>query len=287
MNIETINAWGKGTLFRYGMVETMINIIIIYVCAIFVNHLLKRWILRRYKENTKFILRMKTIFVYAIATYGASSLFLPFEKVSNALLASGGVVAVVLGLAAQDTVGNFVNGMMITVFKPFKIGDTIKLDDGQITGTVVDISLRHTVIRTYENTTIVVVNSAISKATLENISSLDGKKANFLFLDIDYDSDLELAMKIIEEEVLAHPSFIDGRSEAEKKKNVPKVITRLVSFEDSSMRLRTTIYSKDHASGFAMLSDLRISLKKRFDAEGISFPYPHRTITYKEGPNQS
>lgn len=282
MDLTAINNLGKGTFMKYGLIETMINLLIIYVCAFIINRFLRKWIHHYHKENTKFILRVKTIFVYTIATYGAASLFIPFEKVGNALLASGGVVAIVIGLAAQDAVGNFVNGIMITVFKPFKIGDTIKINDGQYIGTVVDISLRHTVIQTYENTTVIVVNSEISKATLENISSLEGKKVNFLYLDIDYTSDIDKAMKIIEEEVIKHPDFIDGRSEEEKKTNQPVVVTRLTAFAESSIQLRTTIYSKDNKSGFAMLSDLRIALKKRFDQEGIEFPYPHRTITYKE-----
>ncbi len=59
------------------------------------------------------------------------------------------------------------------------------------------------------------------------------------------------------------------------------MITRLTEFKDSSMHLRTTIYSKDNAEGFAMLSDLRIAIKHRFDKEGIVIPYPHRTIEIK------
>ena len=169
------------------------------------------------------------------------------------------------------------------MFKPFKIGDIIKFHDGNFIGTVKDISLRHTVIQTLENTNLIIPNSQINKAILENISRTgEVYKANFLTIGISYESDLDLAMKIIEEEVCKHKNFVDGRTEEQKQNNVPIVTTRLTSFGDSSMNLKTTVYSLDHGSGVSMLSDLRISIKKRFDKEGIEIPYPHRTITYKK-----
>ena len=79
-----------------------------------------------------------------------------FSDITKILAASTGIVTLALGLAAQDAVGNFVNGMMIAMFKPFKIGDLIRIDSENIIGTVVDISLRHTIIQTYENTRVII-----------------------------------------------------------------------------------------------------------------------------------
>ena len=204
--------------------------------------------------------------------------FTAFSDIIKALAASTGIITLALGLAAQDAVGNFVNGVMIATFKPFKIGDLIKISDYQLTGYVVDIALRHTIIKTVENTEIIIPNSVMNKAILENVSSVNNQKANFLELDISYESDIDLAMKIIQEEVMAHPNYLDNRSAADIANHVPPVVTRLVEFRDSSMHLKTTIYSKDNAEGYAMLSDLRIAIKRRFDKEGIVIPYPHQTI---------
>ncbi|MDE6195739.1 MAG: mechanosensitive ion channel, partial [Erysipelotrichaceae bacterium] len=114
------------------------------------------------------------------------------------------------------------------------------------------------------------------------VSSVESHKANFLYIGISYESDLNKAMKIMEEEIIAHPNFLDIRSkEEQEQKQVPAVIIRLIDFAESSMQLRATVYSKNNAEGFAMLSDLRISIKKRFDKENIEIPYPHCTITYK------
>ncbi len=252
-----------------------IDIVIILILSWILSHIAKNIILRRCKENTAFALRIKNIVIYTIAGIGILSQFHAFNSIMSTLLASGGIVAIVLGLAAQETMGNFISGMMITAFKPFKIGDTIRLNNGEYMGTIADISIRHTVILTFENTRIVIPNSVINSATLENLS-VDTFKTNFLNTYISYESDLKKAMSIIEEEVQKHKDYMTPTKEPQP------VITRLLDFEDSGLHLKTTVYSKDFPTGVAMLSDLRISIKKRFDAEGIDIPYPHCVIIQKK-----
>jgi len=276
---DVINQSG---FLKYDLIQTAINVILILIIAFVANRLLKKYILKYNKKNQRFLLRMKSITVYAFTLYGLFNQFTAFTDIIRALAASTGVITLALGLAAQDAVGNFVNGMMIATFHPFKIGDLIKVTDYNITGYVVDISLRHTIIKTFENTEIIIPNSIMNKAILENVSSVDNRKANFLELDISYESDIDLAMQIIAEEVMAHPAFKDTRTASEIARGIPAVTTRLVDFLDSSMHLKTTIYSTDNAEGYAMLSDLRISIKRRFDKEGIEIPYPHRTIEIKK-----
>ena len=78
----------------------------------------------------------------------------------------------------------------------FKIGDLVKVNQGEYEGYVVDISLRDTVIQTYENTKVIIPNSVMNKAVLENVSLNDNTKGNFLELDISYESDMDKAMRL-------------------------------------------------------------------------------------------
>lgn len=283
----SINTWATGTYLEYSLLATIIFIIVIFISAKIIYALIRKGFNRHYKgANVKVILRLFKILIYVIAGYSIFNLFIPFQGLLTTVAAFGGVITVVVGFAAQEAAGNFVNGMMITIFKPFKIGDLIKVNNGELVGTVTDISIRHTVIKTYENTKIVVPNSVMDKAILENVTAVGDQKANFLELEISYESDLDNAMKIIEQEVMRHENFMDIRSEEEKKKKVPAIITRLVAFNESGMQLKTTVYSKNNAQGFAMLSDLRIAIKKRFDEAGIDIPYPHRTLIMKEDAKQ-
>lgn len=270
------------TYFKNGLasiVNMFLICILLYVLSLFLTKLIRKY----FSDNSLLILRIKNIILTSFAVYSCLLEIRAFEDLAKTVLASSGVLAVVIGFAAQETLAEFVSGILIMVFKPFQIGDIIKMNDGTITGTVKDISLRHTIIQTLENTNLIIPNSSINKAILENISRTgESCKANFLKIGISYDSDLEKAMKIIEEEILKHPDYTDGRTKEQIENKVPEVITRLVNFGDSSIDLKTTVYSKDHSTGVAMLSDLRISIKKRFDAEGIEIPYPNRTITIKK-----
>ena len=75
---------------------------------------------------------------------------------------------------------------------------------------------------------------------------------------------------------------MDNRTKEEKKNNVPAVLARLIGFGDSSINLRTYVWSKDPAKSFDLHTDLNRIVKKRFDEEGIEIPFPYRTIVYKK-----
>ena len=280
--LKTINELGKGTWLKYGLIETIVNMLMFLLIAYFLRRLCTRYIQKHVKVNAKFVNRIVKITLYTIAIYACLSLLTPFNDVLGKVWGSAGIIAVVLGFAAQESMGNFVNGILITTFKPFKIGDLVKVNNGEYEGYVVDISLRDTVIQTYENTKVIIPNSTMNKAVLENVSLNNNAKANFLTLDISYESDIDRAMEIIREEIKKHPDYQDGRSEHDKANHTEEVVIRLTSFNDSSITLRATVYSQSNAQGFAMLCDLRLAIKKRFDKEGIDFPYPHRTVTFKE-----
>lgn len=279
--IDSINAFGREDFFTYGLFNSILMILLFLGIAYILRRIIQRYVKRKQFSNEAFIMRMVRIVIYTLASYACLSLFKPFDSILGKLWGSAGILAVVFGLAAQESLGNMVNGILISTFKPFHIGDLVKVDNGEYEGYVVDISLRHTVIQTYENTRIIIPNSVMNKAVLENIS-LSSSNANFLFLQISYESDLDKAMQIIREEAEKHPHYMDIRNAEEIAADMPDIVIRVIDFMDSGIQLRATIPSRSKAEGFAMLSDLRISIKKRFDAEGIEFPYPHRTIVYKK-----
>lgn len=264
-----------------GFISFIFSIIVILMIAMLLSRILKNVIIHRASRKPKFALRIKNIIIYSFASYAILMQIIPLQRIGTTLLASSGVVAVVLGLAAQEALGNLINGMMISVFKPFRIGDLIKMNNGQLMGTVEDISLRHTVIKTFENTKVMVPNSEMNKATLENVTDNGNQKASFMEVVISYDADVQQAMQIIENACVSHPSFIDIRTPQEVKDKVPKVITRLVDFKEHGICLKTTIYSKDNATGFVMLCDIRLAIKETFDKQGIAFAQPSRIVSIK------
>ena len=280
--IEQLNQWGKDSVLQYGLTDTIIIILLILITAMVISRILTRLMKKRNFRNLPIWLKVKKYMIITITIYGILTLFIPAKTILDPLLASGGIVAVVVGLAAQETVGNLISGFMIVTFRPFHIGDLIRVNNGEYVGTVVEITIRHTIIETFENTRVIIPNSQMNTSVLENISDIGTAKADFLYVSVSYDTDLEQAIRVLQETVAAHPDYVDPRSEEEKQQGADQVVVRVTDFKDSGIELRATIYSNDNGTCFTMLSDLRIAVKKRFDQEGIEMPYPKQDLYIKE-----
>lgn len=173
---------------------------------------------------------------------------------------------------------------LLSFLKPFRVGDVTEIQ-GNL-GKIEDITLRHTVIRNFQNRRVIIPNSVISNETIINSSITEAKICNFFEIGISYDSDVDVAMKIINEEATNHPNTIDNRSEEDKIEGKPIVVVRLVSFGDSSVNIRAYIWTEDNATGWILNCDINKSIKERFAKEGIEIPYPHRTIVYKNNTEE-
>lgn len=273
-----INKFVQGTFLKYSLIETIILSIIFFFIAYILKKIFSKWL----KNNNPFAFRVSKVIINGIAIYTCLSLIIPFQDVLSKIWSSAGILAIVIGLIAQEASSNFVNGLFINFFKPFQVGDLIRINQGQYVGYVVDISLRDTTIETSEKTRIIIPNSVINKEVLENVNQEDQIKNNFLTLQISYESDIDKAIAIIQEEVRKHPLFVNPCDYNLESIDVPVVVT---SFEDSGINLRASVYSKSQSEGFKILCDLRLTLKHRFDEANINFPYPTRTIIMKKEEN--
>lgn len=196
-------------------------------------------------------------------------------------LGGAGVLALVAGLASQEIFANIISGIFIISFKPFRINDVIKIS-GEMMGTVTDITLRHTVIKDFENKVIVVPNNVINKEKLINFDVGDRRICQWIEIGISYDSDVDLALKILQEKCEAHPNTIDIRTEEDKANGVPKVVVRVTKLGDSAVNLKAWAWAHSFGDGFQMKCDLLYQLKKAYDENGIEIPFPHRTMVFKE-----
>lgn len=207
---------------------------------------------------------------------------IPFLKpVAQSVVAGAGILAIAVGFASQQSLGNIISGFFIVISKPYKINDRITFSDGLV-GVVEDIGLRHTVIRNFENQRIIIPNSIISNERLVNAHYEEPKVCRFVDIGISYDSDIDLAKKIMAEEIENHELSIDNRTPEEKEKNEPIVSVRVIMLAESSVNLRAWAWAKNPPDGFELFTDVIESIKKRFDKEGIVIPYPQRTLSYLE-----
>ena len=112
------------------------------------------------------------------------------------IFAGAGILAAIIGFASQAAFSNIVSGIFIVIFKPFRVGDIVKISN-LYSGIVEDITLRHTVISDFENKRLIIPNSVISAETIHNSNILDNKICNHIWYGISYDSDVDLATSII------------------------------------------------------------------------------------------
>lgn len=205
---------------------------------------------------------------------------------STTLLTGAGVLAAIVGFASQSAFSNIISGIFLVIFRPFSVGDRVKI--GQLyNGDVEDITLRHTVIKDFENRRIVIPNNVISNETIINSTIEDEKVIMFVEFTISLDSSIDLASSVIQEEASSHPYCIDNRNAEELAKGEHKVMVRVISFVDSGLLLRAYAWSRNPTEGFELKCDLLKTIKERFDAEGIEIPYPYRTIVYKNHHGKS
>lgn len=198
----------------------------------------------------------------------------PFmEGFTGFISTSSSLLVAVLGFAAQEALGNVLSGIFISMSKPFNIGDRVKIPSQSITGTVTDINIRHTVIKTVENTTLLIPNSIMNREIIENSNFTEDKVCNFLDVMVSYESDIDTACEIIKDLVRKHRHFVDYRSAEEIAEGKEDVRILVRALGDSGVNLRCMIWTKTIADNFEMCSDLRHDVVYAFREYGIEIPY--------------
>lgn len=286
MNLIDLANIAENENIREAGIKTLI-IITILIATLILAKLAKGFIQRKIEKSTidvthlnfiKHILSGTIYFIgFALMIFQIDYL----KTIAISILASSGIIAVIIGFASQQAFANLVSGLFISFFKPFRIGDRVRFIDRETTGIVEDITLRHTVIRTFENKRIFIPNSIMNNEMIENANIVEDKVCSYLDISISYNSHIDKASNIIKDLVQRHKDYLDNRNQEEIESGVEPVQVKLIGFGEFSLNLRAWVWAKDPATSFDMICDLRKSIKERFDSEGIEIPYRHRTIVLK------
>jgi len=197
------------------------------------------------------------------------------------LLTGAGILAAIVGFASQQAFSNIISGIFLVIFKPFSVGDRVRIGT-LYTGDVEDITLRHVVIKDFENRRIVIPNSVISNETIVNSTITDEKVCMFVEFNISFESNIDKALGVMKDTATVHPLCIDNRTEQEKEKGEPKVLMRVIEITDFSVKLRAYAWARNPSEGFDLKCDLIKQIKENFDKQKIEIPYPHRTVISRD-----
>lgn len=207
-------------------------------------------------------------FIILVMIFKIGNLSQTFQSMAGSILMSSSLIVAVLAFAFQKSLEDLIAGFMISVFRPFEVGDRINFVNMKIVGYIEDISLRHTTIRTFTNSRLIVPNSVMNKEVLENSHIVDPISGGFLDITIAYTADIDRAMEIIVECVESDKDVLDIRPIDER---VGSHFTTVFINELSEygVNLRVTIWTANVDLNFETVSRLRKEIVKRFVAEGI------------------
>lgn len=255
-------------------VSLIIQIVLICGVAFLLLKGINKVFKRPDKIHLKFIKSFLQVFVCIIAIIVILNNFEGFQTFSATILTSSSLLVVVLGFAFQSSLTDFIAGIFISFFKPFEINDRITLKNENISGTIEDITIRHTVIKTFTNSRLIIPNSIMNQAIIENNHLTDKRSGNFLDVMVSYDTDLDKAKEILLHCVESHPQTISM--------GTPFVFTR--EFSDSGIWLRINVWTETVDSNFRVCSEIRDSVIKEFRKNNIEIPYNKVDVNVKEFP---
>jgi len=211
-----------------------------------------------------------TLLVYAVLLLVVLGLAFALAGFGNILIALATVAAaatLAIGFAMQDVIKNFVAGVFIYTDKPFRTGDWIEWGDNS--GFVEDISLRVTRVRTFDNEHLTVPNSQLTDGVIKNYDKNGTLRLKFTFR-IGFEDDIDRATDIILEEARATEGVLEE----------PEPSVKLVEINEASFGLQSRIWISDPGSSdfLGIRGRFVQAVTDRFEQEGVTIPYPHRTI---------
>lgn len=204
------------------------------------------------------LLRMVLMVFVIIATVGALGMQ------TTSFVAVLGAAGLAIGLALQGSLSNFASGVLIVLFKPYRVGDWVEA--AGIAGTVVRVEILTTIFKTGDNKQIIVPNGQVMGSIITNYSANETRRVDMV-VGVSYADDLDKVRATLEELIAAEDRILD---EPEHKIAVSELADSSVNFI-----VRPWVKTEDY---WGVMFDLTEAIKKRFDKEGISFPFPQQDV---------
>jgi small conductance mechanosensitive channel len=183
---------------------------------------------------------------------------------TTSFIAIFGAAGLAVGLALQGSLSNFASGVLIVLFRPYKVGDFI--EGAGISGVVVEVQILTTVLKTGDNKQIIVPNGQIMNSIITNYSANDQRRVDMV-VGVSYDDDLDKVRSTLQELIDADDRILDE----------PACTIAVSALADSSVNFVVRPWVKT-ADYWGVMFDMTEAIKKRFDKEGISLPFPQQDV---------
>ncbi len=253
-------------LVSYGLnvVGALAIIIIGFMAAGWARRALERALSRSGRVDVTLVRFFGSLLRYAIIAFVIIAALQQFGVQATSLVAVFGAAGLAIGLALQGTLSNVAAGVMLLMFRPFKIGDFISA--GGQTGTVKEIGLFTTEMATGDNVKIIVPNGHIWGSAIQNFSANSTRRVD-LMMGIDYGDNIDTAMATINRVIGEEPRALKD----------PESVVAVAELADSSVNIVVRVWV-NAADYWGVRWDITKKLKEQLEADGISIPYPQQVV---------
>jgi small conductance mechanosensitive channel len=265
-SIQDILQMVYGVLATYGInvVGALVIIVVGFMVAGWARRALERALSRSGKMDATLLRFFGSLVRYAIIAFVIIAALQQFGVEATSLVAVFGAAGLAIGLALQGTLSNVAAGVMLLMFRPFKIGDFV--DIGGKTGTVKEVGLFTTELATGDNVKIIMPNGQIWGQAIANFSANPTRRVD-LMMGIDYGDNIDTAMATIKR-------VIGEETRALTDQDSTVAVAELA---DSSVNIVVRVWV-NAADYWGVRWDLTKKLKEQLEADGISIPFPQQTV---------
>lgn len=254
-----------------------VAVIFAWVLTLINGHIFKKIGKKHSGLHLSFFRRIISIFIFVGVIILAISAFDGASSLWKTLLGGTAILSAVLAFAAQDVIKDILAGLMISIHRPFEIGDRISLSDGTA-GVVEDMTMRHVVLVSIDTLRVVIPNSKINEMKITNFSYHSGlRSANFKF-SIGYDSNVELAKTVIFNAIKESKLTVPRPNSSGKSDYSP---VYFLEFADSALIMTVTVYYTKMYPTEVVKNEINTKVREALINNGIEIPYNYVTVVNK------
>ncbi|MGD9128592.1 MAG: mechanosensitive ion channel family protein [Planctomycetia bacterium] len=262
----------QGALFL-AAIYTVCTLVVSRVLTYFIRR--SRWAFGRLKRRVdptviRYFVHFKTLLLLLVAFIIYAYQVPQLRVVLGTVAAGAGITALIIGFAAKSTISNLVSGLALAIYRPIRIGDKVTIENEY--GEVEDLTLRHTIVVTWEHKRLIIPNEKLDSISIVNHSIVDPTVLCRVEVGVSFDTDLDQARRVLEQVALDCP---------QRKQDAELPWVRVIAHGDSAIMWRIYVWVPDMDVLWTTRYWLLEEIKKRFDHSGIEIPFPYRTLVFK------
>jgi small-conductance mechanosensitive channel len=265
----------KTTIYN-NLINTLLVIIVSLLLVRIVNNFFKHWAEEwRYKTKTttdeRIIPLLQKIVKAVVIILAVIFIFSAWNINISPLLATAGIAGLAIGLAVKDSLANILGGLQLVLDKTFKVGDKVELESGEM-GVILDIGLRSTKLKTYDNEVIHIPNGTLANAKIKNFTQPDFSIRVNVEFGVEYGSDPEKVRQVV----------VEAMKKIDEVLEDPEPVVEFKKMSDFSLDFIARAWVKEYTQAYSMKLKMTDEIHKSLNEAKIGIPFPTRTVFTKK-----